>query len=602
MNRWARVAAAAMLTVGIAACGAKVVVVPVPSETPETAPTVTTAPTAASENGSATDRTQKPQNTRAAASKLQGEGVFYALPRTVARIVVKADKVVTHSAPYARFAPIFAPGAEPPCGTIVKCAAVAGKGETTKYEIQQGATFTPFGEPDPSKVFMVKFTGGKAIDQTLSMAWNEAGLLSTASASVTNRTTDIVMSGLKLATGLATKALGSGSPDAAIPAAIPDDDLCNGNGKAENDKWVIPILSPPVPAAPKPDDPSKPPAKPLTTAPAESEPDAPKQGPVNPLVANYCELPAKDRPGREGEDSRDDYVEGRDREDLAQARRSYLVRVAPFVDQRSILLTSTTIQLLDPLKYVEKLETLIEQQVKELFVGSKSTKTWEIPFEVRTLQPGSPQPILGINQALGVCPKSELLAPDVKPAPSEFQVLSIDKCDKTATVSVAYHPGEERQLFSRIKAKVEESADDRSFRYILPAQVKATVAIGEQTYGIGVFAVAQLGHMVSLPAKRHAKTIAYDLAMIEATGGLKTFKLGTTGALDAGTIDALSAAGGTVLDARNARRKEEEAAQKDAATKADELTVLTRQHSLLKLKDEICELQKKYGFACTVQQ
>src|SRR5258705_8464429 len=125
MNRWALAAAAAVVTVGITACGAKLVVVPVPSEAQGAAQAGTLAP---------------------AVSKLQGEGVFYALPRTVARVVVKADKVVTQSAPYARFAPIFAPGAEPPCGTIVKCAAVKGKGETTKYELQQGATFTPFGE------------------------------------------------------------------------------------------------------------------------------------------------------------------------------------------------------------------------------------------------------------------------------------------------------------------------------------------------------------------------------------------------------------------------------------------------------------------------
>jgi hypothetical protein len=568
MNRWARAAAVAVLTVGIAACGAKLVVVPVPSETAAAPPAGMTA-----------------------VQRLQGEGVFYALPRTVARVVVKADKKVTHSAPYARFAPIFAPGTEPPCGTIVKCAEAAGKGETTKYELQQGATFTTFGEPDPSKVFMVKFTGGKAIDQTLSMAWNETGLLSTASASVTNRTTDIVMSGLKLATSLATKAA-EGSADAETAAA----NLCNET--APNDAWVIPILSPP-PAQPS-NNPPRPPAQPGPNTPATA--DRPKHGPMNALVANYCELPPKDRDGRKDEDSRDDYVQTRDEKDLAQARRSYLVRVAPLVEQRTTLLTTSTIQLLDPLKYAEKLETLIEQQVKELFVGSKSTKTWEIPFEVRTLTPGTSQPILGIKETLGVCPHRELLAPDAKPAPDGFKDLPVAECDKTAAVSVAYHPDEGGQLFSLIKGKVEERTDDRSFRYILPAQVKATLAIGEQAYGTGVFAVAQLGHMVSLPAKRHAKTIAYDLAMIEATGGLKTFKLGTTGALDAGTIDALSAAGGTVLDGRTARRKEAEAEQKDAATKADELTILTRQHSLLKLKDEICELQKKYGLACTVQQ
>jgi len=553
MNRFGLAAVAAGLSLGIAGCGAKLVVVPVTSET-----TVT-----------GTD--QKLADGRSSGATLDGEGIFYALPRTVARVVVKVDKVVKQPAPYARFAPIFAPGAEPPCGTIVKCAALTGKGETTAYDIQQGATFSPFGEPDPSKVFMVKFTGGKAIDQTLSMAWNEAGLLSTTSASVTNRTTDIVISGLKLATSLATKAAAGSAT--VVKKGITMFPQCDVTGASPNDAWVLPILSP-------------------ETADLST----------NPLVANYCSLPVTDRPGRADEDSRDDFRQDRDAELLRLAKHAYLQRVAALVSQRTTLLTSTSSQLLDPLKYIEKLETLIEQQVKELFVGSKSTKTWEMPFEVRQLQPGSPQSILGISQELGVCPRTELLAPDAKPAPDGFAVLPTAKCDKTAAVSVDYHPGRDQQLFSRIKATVREpTTGERSFRYMLPAQIKATLATKEQTYGSAVFAVAQLGHMVSLPAKRHAKTISYDLAMIEATGGLKTFKLGTTGALDAGTVDALSAAGGTVLDARNARRKEDEAAQKDAETKADELTILTRQHSLLKLRDEICELQKKYGLACTVQ-
>ena len=80
------------------------------------------------------------------------------------------------------------------------------------------------------------------------------------------------------------------------------------------------------------------------------------------------------------------------------------------------------------------------------------------------------------------------------------------------------------------------------------------------------------------------------MAFIEATGGLKTFKLGTAGGLDASTIDALAGVGGTLLDARNAARKQN-----------DELTVLTREFQLLKLRDDICTIQKKYGLPCTVQ-
>lgn len=582
MRRWVLGGAGATLALGLIACGAKVVVIPVPPDM-QNSTTASTQPNGSGSNGGGHTGSAKATST-SAPSKIQGEGVFYALPRTVARVVVKVDKVVTQSAPYARFAPIFAPGAEPPCGTIAKCAALKGKGDTVKYELQEGATFATFGEPDPDKVFMVKFTGGGALDQALSMVWNEAGLLSTASASVTNRTTDIVMSGVKLATSLTTKAAAGGGD---VRTAT---DLCNGNGSTANDTWIISVLSPPALA-------------PNASTPQANAPDSagPARGPMNTLVANYCELPPTDREGRAGEDSRDDYDETRDRELLIAARRSYLLRVDPLVTQRMNLLTTSTIQVLDPLKYVEKLETLIDEQVKDLFAGSKNTKSWEIPFEVRELTPGRPQEIIGVSEGLGVCPKTEFMAPDAKPAPDGFAVLEDGKCPSTASVSTSYHPEQKSQLFSRIKANVEEPTDERSFRYILPAQVKATLEMKKKTYGTGTFAVAQLGHMVSLPARRNAKTISYDLAMIEATGGLKTFKLGTTGALDAATIDALSVAGGTVIDARNARRKEAEAEAKEAATAADELTILTRQHSLLKLKDEICQLQKKYGLACTIQ-
>ncbi len=131
--------------------------------------------------------------------------------------------------------------------------------------------------------------------------------------------------------------------------------------------------------------------------------------------------------------------------------------------------------------------------------------------------------------------------------------------------------------------------------------MRGTVAVNGRVHGSALFAVAQFGHVASLPARRNSKTLAYDLSMVEATGALKSFKIGSAGAVEAGTIDALAGAGGTVLDARKARLDELEKERKAAETAADELTVLTRQHQLLKLKDDICTLQKKYGLACTVE-
>jgi hypothetical protein len=537
-HKWAVLAA---LTLGLVGC-AKVVVVEVPKQ---------------------------------GTAQINGEGVFYALPRTVARVVVKADKTTSRSAPYARFARIFAPGSKPPCRTILDCKKPEADGRAVvSYELQDGAAFSTFGEPDPEHVFMVRFSGRGAIDQTLSMAWNEAGVLSSASASVTNRTTDIVVSGIKAATGLATKAA-AGSASA---TEAPIDTSCKAD-HAANDAWVIKILTDFGAAA------------------------------QNVLVANYCDLPPanRDPDPAKAEDSRDDFNQSDDERLLKRAMNAYLLRVAPLVDRRTNLLTGAVANILEPDKLLTRIDAAIEEQITQLFVGSVTTKTWELPFEVRNIDTAAPTTLVKFSDADGICPETSLLAPDAKAPPAGFgDPPASAKCTKSAAVTFAPHPPLSDQLATRVTGGVKDGTGERSFSYRLPVQVRARLQIDDKRLiGSGVFSVAQLGKIISLPAKRNSKSISYDLAMIEATGGLKTFKLGTTGGLDAATIDALAGAAGASIDAQNARRKEREdeakAAEAAAATAADELIVLTRQHNILKLKDEICELQKKYGLACTIE-
>lgn len=495
---------------------------------------------------------------------LRDEGVFYALPKTVARVLVKVDREVKQPAPYAMFAPIFAPDAAPACGTIRRCRPDAKTGEVasvTKFALQQGSTFTTFGEPDPDQVFLVRFKGGGTIDQDLSMTWNDVGLLGAASASVTNRSADVGLAGLKLLTGLGTKA----AAGATRAETIKDRGRCPD--AHANDEWAIKALK-----AVEPD-------------PATST-----------LVSNYCDLPATDRdpdPGKD-ENSRDDFDRNTDRVWLERAAAAYYRRVQPLVARRINILTGDA-NILDPVALLDRLDALIDEQLRMLFVGSENKKTWDGPFEVRSLAPGGPVTILGISETSGICPVAALLAPDAKPLPDTFRA-SPAECGRATpvTVSVDYHPSAPAQLFHKVRESVAAPDGDRSFRYVLPAQVKGVVRVGEVEHGAGVFNVAQLGHVVSLPARRRSKSLAYDLTMVEATGALKAFKLGTTGGLDAATVDALAGAGGTILDARSARREKAEEA-------ADELTILTRESTLLKLKDEICEIQKKYGLACTIQ-
>jgi hypothetical protein len=500
---------------------------------------------------------------------LNEEGVFYALPKTVVRVVLNVDREEKKPAPYAMFGAIFAPDVPALCETIASCRPDKSTGEplkTTAYSIQQGAAFSSFGEPDPRHVFLVKFQGGGAIDQEMTMSWNEMGLVSTAAATVTNRSTDIAVAGLKLAAGLGTKA------SAGAVSAAPPSDPARCPEPHPNDEWIKEILG----------------------RLGGNQAD-------NMLIANYCDLPRTNR-GADDEISRDDFNRQTDERMLERATEAYRLRVLPLVTRRTAIIGGGS-NILDPVAFINKLDTLIDEQLKALFVGSESKKTWDAPFEIRRLDPMSPEQILGLDGTKGICPVTALLAPDAKPLPSGFRVLSADECKSATpvTVSVDFHPARAEQLFEKVRSSVTTADGDRSFRYVLPARVKGVVSGGTKNYGAALFSVAQLGHVVSLPAHRNGKKIAYDLAMIEATGGLKTFKLGTTGGLDAATIDALAGAGGTVLDARNARRKEEEAERKAEEAAADELAVLTRQSTLLKLKDQICEIQKKYGLACTIQ-
>ena len=124
-----------------------------------------------------------------ASAPVVADGIIYALPKTVVRVQLKVDKTTRQGAPFAPYAAIFAPDFTPVCDDQ-NCTKNGG----TEYSVEDGVTFSTYGEPDPNHVFVVKYAGGGAVDQSLTMTWNDTGLLSTANATVTNRTTDIVAS------------------------------------------------------------------------------------------------------------------------------------------------------------------------------------------------------------------------------------------------------------------------------------------------------------------------------------------------------------------------------------------------------------------------
>ena len=191
--------------------------------------------------------------------------------------------------------------------------------------------------------------------------------------------------------------------------------------------------------------------------------------------------------------------------------------------------------------------------------------------------------------------------PDGLPMPKEFGQAAKDGSKKTYKFALDYYPAKRDQLFTRVG---DVTSGERSFRYRLPAQVKArleeitkqgTDPESVKSCADGKFFMAQYGTMLSLPATRHSKSLTYNLALIESTGGLKTFTLGTTGSLDAASITALGTATGAMLRTRNA------AAQKAAAAANAVDPALAKQDATIKAQDEICTIQKKYNLPCTIQ-
>lgn len=465
-------------------------------------------------------------------SEAPSNGVIYALPNTVVRVQLKIDRTERLGTRFAPYAAIFAPGGKVVCEDE-KCT----KENKISYELQDGVTFATYGEPDPQNVFLVKFVGKGAIDQSLSMTWNEAGLLSATSSTVTNRTGDVVLSAIKMAAGLGTKlAFGGGEQK--------DKARCT-HDPSTSDEWVIPKLR-----------------KDLSVAAT--------------LESNYCAIQ---------KDKRDALP--KDEALLEEAVDAYIDRIKPLAIARTTILQGES-DSNEPAALLSHIDTEINERLTLLYLGSKKTETWEGAMDVRDLHESAPLTILGIDSAGGVCLTTNAeIPPSVKPIPAKF-LLDAAVCNANGVPPISlvlkYYPTKDRQLFTKIS---DVATGDRSFRYRVPAQVEATISDANSQYGSGVFSVAQLGKVISLPASRHSKSLTYELAFIENTGALKTFKLGSVGQLDTATIDALSGIGGTLVDARKKPPTETE--------------ILTQQYQLLKLKDDICTIQKKYNLPCTVE-
>ncbi len=473
-----------------------------------------------------------------ATATMPAKGVFYALPKTVVRVSMNIERNTYQLARFQKFQDVFAPDIDAICKTAT-CAEEIKKKFTLK-----DSTLSSFGEPDPEQVFMVKFTGGWAFDQTMSMTWNEAGVPLNASATVTNRSTDIALSVVKAAAGLSMKSFGfgggSGEKDVAVPSCP---DL-----SPKTDPWVLPILAP---------DPNR---------------------PVfwRYLVDNYCAIK---------KDDREKWPE--ERVLLTAAVEAYSARVGDLVTERLNLMKSGS-QNFQPDAMIARIEADIKAQLKQLYVGTKTTRLWSPIVEIRDLKLETPIPILQFDEATGACEQSgAVFAVDSKPRPGAFKP---ETCPSGA-VMLTFTRFPVGQLSERVRTGTTPLKGETSFVYRIPGQAKALISYSNEQAGAATLSVAQFGITAALPARHNSKTITYELAFIEATGGLKSFKLDAKGGLDASAIDSASGVAGSVLDAR---AKE--------AQKSDELVLLTREAAIVDAKKKICDSLANLNAPCPYKQ
>jgi hypothetical protein len=247
------------------------------------------------------------------------------------------------------------------------------------------------------------------------------------------------------------------------------------------------------------------------------------------------------------------------------------------------------------------LDTEITSRLTPLFIGTKSSTTWNGTLDYRGITKDTALPIhvpvLTVTSGQGLqivkigATDVAVVPVDMVAIPKTFKAAS-DAASQTFYLDVDFAFPPAQQLFKTVK---DDNSGERSFRYRVPAQVKANLTDGTDAYAGSSFAVAQLGTILSLPASRHSKTLTYTLGFVESTGALKTFTLGTTGGLDAATITTYGTTAGGVLDAKNAAAT----AAAAAATGGD--PALTKQDNDLKLQDDICTIKQKYGQSCTIQ-
>jgi len=499
------------------------------------------------------------------------EGVFYALPRTVIKVAVPIERSQSIPGVYAEYTELFFPdpshkaGAVKDSGSGTDTAKPADKTQKQKFALGK-PVFTTVGEPDLSKLYYVKFVGSGAVDRTASIDYTEQGTVSGVQGGADNYTTDVILSAVNAAAGIASRvAFGSATdrPKATPPKAKECPENPSDDDEAVYDFFVT-------------------------------------DNNAKEIFYHYCEL---GDPASRKKIQNDVAAAKADwNSPLSKAFKAYK-DIADLTSKRRDLITQTGVGA--PLPSLEvmlkEIDALLTRNMATYFTGQTKKDTWTPAFELRPLAVNDPPiALLSIDETGGVCLIQSL--PPQDEATDGF--LSKDGCKEATakTVRVRFALNGTDQVFMRVQGAFEETGD-RSFRYLIPAAAIATLEIGGtgsaeclkepgcKRGGAAALSIGQFGAEVSLPASSGGRSVNYTLKFFEATGALKSFSLASKAAIQAATVNSLTTTANSALDAKNKQ------AAADAA-KADQLAKLDRQAKILQDQATIEKLCVQLQVSC----
>lgn len=532
----------------------------------------------------------------------KGQGVFYALPRTVVAVHVPVTRKTWAAGRLTDLLPYFFPCDEiapkPAPYTAVQVPDCGSPGVTYPEKNSEFAidpktiAIGTTSEPDPDQVFMIKINGGRMEDRKLNVLLSESGILDSFEAEITNRTGEVISQIAKSSVAVLGKAITQGILSV----------------ETNNNKQPQHTANTTVPSCPD----AKPP---LST----------DEGVFIRLLADndlgfFCKLNFDQRTQYQEMSYRlrvgfREYADATPLDD--QKLRRFLAGFASFVQIKELAqLLGTNLKSSegsltgdvppDTLRIrVEKVEAQLSDKVGEFFGSLSQRVAWDAQFEVRLPDKG---PVSTLNlfeyeTGAGICTvdrdkdkgvRLAGLAPSLATCSGKKQVIDL------AVNLAANNPA--TAVASRIAGAVKSSNEAGIF-YRVPGDglvsiLRKTVEESTRTTGpsvqlaLAAVSLAQAGVVVALPQSTGGRKTAYTFSLYGASGALKNFKMNTEAAFDKSSVSDIEAVL-TGAAALNPSELEALKRQREIADEREKLRDKTPELDEVKKQRELAEEQLK---------